>query len=208
MNTLDQSRWETLWKATGAAGNPMPWFLVLVNAYAESQRHYHNSQHIAECLTQFDVGRHLALQPAAIEFALWFHDAVYDPKAGDYEEKSAKLAERCLQEAGLDAEFITTVVRLVLATKKHDGGGDKDTELMLDIDLSILGQPPERFGQYESQIRQEYSWVPEEIFAEKRAEILEQFLQRKNIYNTSYFRDRLERQARNNLRKSIQTLLV
>jgi predicted metal-dependent HD superfamily phosphohydrolase len=76
----------------------------------------------------------------------------------------------------------------------------------VDIDLSILGQPPERFWEYESQIRREYEWVPENVFTEKRAEILQQFLSRKTIYGTSYFFEKYERQARINLAASIQKL--
>ena len=79
-------------------------------AFAEPQRHYHNQQHIAECLTQFDAARNIARRPEAIEFAIWFHDAVYDPKAGDNEEKSAALAKKCVEGAQLPSALIDMLV--------------------------------------------------------------------------------------------------
>jgi len=90
MSWPGQDRWLRLWRAAGAFGAPAGWYQRLTQAYAESQRHYHNQQHIAECLAEFDAARHLAQQPVALELALWFHDAVYDPKAGDNEEQSAR----------------------------------------------------------------------------------------------------------------------
>ena len=52
-----------------------------------------------------------------------------------------------------------------------------DAGLMVDVDLSILGQNEQRFAEYEAQIREEYRWVPGLIFKPKRAEILQRFLE-------------------------------
>ena len=78
-----------------------------------------------------------------------------------------------------------------------------DQQLIVDIDLSILGAPLERFFEYERQVRQEYSWVDEAIFRSVRSRILQEFLARPSIYSTMIFRDRLERPARENLKRSI-----
>src|SRR5436305_3380271 len=93
-----EDRWKALWRAARAREAPDGWYERLTLAYSEPERHYHNQQHIAECLHEFDRAAHLAQQPQAIEFALWFHDATYDPKAGDNEEKSASLASACLAD--------------------------------------------------------------------------------------------------------------
>ncbi len=77
---------------------------------------------------------------------------------------------------------------------------------MVDIDLSIFGQLPERFWQYENQIRKEYEWVPENIFTTKRAEILERFLARPKIFATELFFAKYEKPARVNLAESIRRL--
>ncbi len=206
MSWPSEKRWSELWSAIGASGDPLAWYARLSTAYSENHRHYHNQQHIAECLAQFDTARHLARNPQAVELALWFHDAVYDPKANDNEEQSADLARRCLTEATVPPNLVEMVCRLILATKTHNAGEDTDTALMIDVDLSILGQDEERFLQYETQIRHEYDWVPAPNFASKRTEILEHFLVRKTIFKTKFFHDRYEVAAQSNLISSIQIL--
>jgi predicted metal-dependent HD superfamily phosphohydrolase len=206
MNWPGIDQWEALMQAAGAAGTEAKWYDLLTKAYAEPQRYYHNRQHIAECLEEFNQVRHLAKQPAAVELALWFHDAVYDPKAGDNEERSAELAAKCLQESRVAPALIAMVVQLIMATKKHETGDDLDAKIMVDVDLSILGRDEKRFFEYEEQIRQEYAWVPPEVFGPKRAEILEHFLVRENIFRTDRFRQKYEERARKNLAASIQKL--
>jgi len=205
MNWPGQDRWLRLWQAAGGDGDGAPWHEKLTRAYAEPQRHYHNQQHIAECLAEFDGARHLAQQPAAVELALWFHDAVYDPKAGDNEEQSAAMARNCLETGG-PSRLAATVSDLVMATKSHSTEAGPDAALMVDVDLSILGQGEQRFVEYESQIREEYRSVPKLIFNFKRAEILERFLARSRIYATDFFAAKYEQQARRNLEDSIRQL--
>jgi predicted metal-dependent HD superfamily phosphohydrolase len=196
----------SLWQSVRARGDALPWYERLAAAYVEPHRHYHNQRHIAECLAAFDSARHLARWPEAVEMAIWFHDAIYDPKAADNEKQSAQLAKRCLAEAGIATALSDTVNRLIMATQKHEVGDDPDAALMVDIDLSIFGQPEERFLEYEKQIRREYAWVPKIIFAPKRAQILEGFLRRDSIYRTDSFRTKYESSARRNLERSIDIL--
>ena len=93
-------RWQRLWHTAGANGKPDPWYETLTHRYSEPHRHYHTRRHIADCLAEFDVVRFNASRPEAVEFALWFHDAVYNPKATDNEEQSAALAKVFLEAAG------------------------------------------------------------------------------------------------------------
>lgn len=202
MNWPGQERWRRLWQAVGASGDASVWFETLTRAYAEPHRHYHNQRHIADCLAELDEARLLARQPEAVELALWFHDAVYDPKAADNEEQSAALAKRCLESAGR-RDLAETVAALVMATKLHNTDTDTDAALMMDLDLSILGQNETRFAEYEAGVRAEYSWVSQDIFSAKRAEILQRFLNRERIFSTEHFFARYERQARTNLEQSI-----
>ena len=206
MNWPNRERWLALCRTEGATESAAGWYDRLTQAYAEPQRHYHNQQHIAERLGEFDHARHLARQPGLVELAIWFHDAVYDPKAADNEERSAALAKSCLIESGVPDTPIEAVAGLVMATKHHVVNASADAALMVDVDLSILGRDEKRFSEYEQQIRLEYEWVPNAVFASKRAEVLENFLSRERIYATEWFQSKYERQARTNLSASVNHL--
>jgi predicted metal-dependent HD superfamily phosphohydrolase len=206
VNKPSEERWNRLWKLAGVASAPPGWYDRLNTLYSEAHRHYHNWRHISECLREFDSAKKLAACPAAVEFAIWFHDAIYDPRAPDNEEKSALLATQCLSGTALARDLINEVAQLILATKHHVTSQRPDAALLLDVDLSILGQPEGRFVEYERQIRDEYAWVPEATFNAKRAEILERFLVRGRIFVTPWFFDRYETAARANLQRSIQNL--
>ena len=88
---------------------------------------------------------------------------------------------------------------LVLATRHTASPGSPDEQLLVDIDLSILGASESRFAEYERQIREEYSFVPEVVFRTKRRAILQSFITRPQIYRTQHFAGVLEQQARVNL---------
>lgn len=200
----NRERWEALWKQAALHAPPQTFDQLLAH-HAEPQRHYHTLQHISECLREFDQVRALANAPQLVEVAIWFHDVIYDPRAHDNEERSAQFAVDCLQAAAAPSNDVARVRQLVLATKHHVANSP-DEALLLDIDLSILGQSPERFSEYERQIRDEYSWVPIDVFSEKRAEVLQRFLHRPRIYTTQHFSARYEQQARTNLAQSLLLL--
>jgi len=189
-----------------AKGDPLPIYRELVLLYSQPQRHYHNLRHLAECLAEFDSTRFLAREPIAVELTIWFHDAIYDTHAQDNEAKSAGLARQLISRAGANASLCAPVCDLIRSTQTHDPSAHPDAPLLVDVDLSILGQPEERFGEYETQIRREYDWVPESTFISKRAEILEGFMARDRIYTTDPFFAKYEQKARANLRESLRRL--
>ena len=51
-------------------------------------------------------------------------------------------------------------------------GSSPDAQLLVDIDLSILGSPAERFERYDQDVRKEYAWVPGFRYQEARAQVL------------------------------------
>ena len=166
---------------------------LLKARYAEPHRRYHTLEHIEHCLAEFDPRQ--AREPEAVELAIWFHDAVYDTRRSDNEERSAAWLLELMPEAKRAAE-------LILVTKHHRAS-TPDEALLVDVDLAILGQPKERFDRYEQQIREEYAWVPGLIFRKKRREILRGFLERPFIYGTEAFRAKYEEAARANLLRSL-----
>jgi predicted metal-dependent HD superfamily phosphohydrolase len=195
----DKARFLALWNRVGSAGDPVGTFERLARAYHEPTRHYHNADHIRDCLEQLDRERGLAQEPDAVEFALWFHDAVYRPSAGDNEERSAAWADEALSSAGAPESLRTRVRSLVLATRHGEPAVDPDERLISDVDLSILGREPSVFDEFERRIRQEYSWVPAPLYRVERGRMLRRFLARDPLYLTSPFRERYEASAKRNL---------
>ncbi len=174
--------------------------------YSEAHRAYHNLNHIQKCLQEFEGTRSLAEDPDAVEMAIWFHDAVYDPKAQDNEELSGQLAAYLLEVAEMPEAFSQKVARLILATKHDAPPENKDAALLIDVDLSIFGQLREIFAEYESGIRQEYADVPKNEFADGRSRMLKTMLKRPSIYQTDFFRAKYEETARKNLQWSVVRL--
>lgn len=174
----------------------------LLAAYSEPQRHYHGVQHILECLQHFDQIRTQLQQPSLVELALWFHDAVYHPKAQDNEAQSVTLCQQLCADF-LTAAQIETVSRWILATRQHQPSDEPDLNALLDIDLAILAAPPARFAEYQQQIHQEYAWVEQNLYQHKRRAVLMQFYQMQPLYQTRYFQQHYEAQAKHNLAQAL-----
>jgi predicted metal-dependent HD superfamily phosphohydrolase len=209
MNKLQLS-WQRACQGLNLSGQTDVLHDQLIARYQEPQRHYHTLQHLAECISLLNTLPIQAPLPpeqlAEIEMALWFHDAIYDVKGSDNEQKSADWAASELLAAGVAQDVARRIHALIMVTK-HDAQPELPSELLLvDIDLSILGAAPDRFAQYDKQVREEYAWVPEELFRPKRTAVLQQFLDRPTIYSTPHFRDTREAQARLNLQDAIETL--
>ncbi|KQT11129.1 HD domain-containing protein [Ramlibacter sp. Leaf400] len=204
---LTLGSWQRLWGELGAATASGGLMNQLVAAWGEPQRHYHTLQHLRECLAHFEAASMLARRPAEVELAIWFHDAVYDPRREDNEQRSADWARDSVLAAGCDAQVADRVHALVLATRGHVAeGDDPDTRLLLDIDLAILGAAPARFDDYERQVRREYAHVDDAQWGAGRARVLRGFLGRPRIFATDAFRDALEARARDNLARSLAAL--
>lgn len=198
---LPDERFIALWQSLGAEGSSRDALVCLRDAYAEEHRVYHDARHISACLALLDDPAIRATPE--VEAAIWFHDAVYDTHANDNEERSAVLAEELLR--GVAKERVARIASYILATKHHDAE-DHGARLVLDIDLSILGTDPETYDRFETEIRREYAWVDEPLFAAGRAAVLRRFLDRPQIYATALFRERYEQQARENLTRRVATL--
>lgn len=200
MNHTLEPRWANLCKQAGLDGSAE--WRELSAAYGDPSRAYHNLDHIADCLLQFDEHAHLASDPVAVEFAIWFHDVVYDARAADNEERSAAAAEGFLAAM----TFGSLVGDLIRATKHHVTTGTPDAALLCDIDLSILGRSPGEYDAYARAIRQEYSWVPLAEYVKGRTRVLEAFLDRPSIFALEEQERRFGALARVNLLREIGCL--
>lgn len=179
---------------------------TLITAYTEPQRAYHNIQHIVECLALFQNIESELNDPIAVETAIWFHDVIYEPKASDNELQSAELMKQ-LCNTFLSEQQIEKVYQWIIATQKHQSSYDHDLNSLLDIDLAILGSSAERFAEYQQQIQFEYAWVESDVYQVKRKQVLKQFEQMNPIFQTNYFNQHLEKQAKRNLADSMSVLI-
>lgn len=200
--SLLHASWTRVW-ADLALQPPAGLFEQLITAYQEPQRHYHSLQHLTECLMHFESAHHLAQHPGEVAIALWFHDAIYDVRGKSNERQSADWATRTLAALRADQATVLRVEQLIMATRHDALPTEPDEQLLVDIDLAILGATPERFAEYDGQVRAEYSWVPGFIYTMKRRRVLKSFLDRPVIYSTGYFRERHEAQARINLTAAV-----
>jgi predicted metal-dependent HD superfamily phosphohydrolase len=181
-------------------------FAQLQAAYSQPGRHYHGARHIGACLTQLDSHRALAQRPAEIEIALWFHDAIYDTRRNDNERLSADWAAEYLASEGACVDTIARIHALIMATRHDAPVRERDQQLLVDVDLGVLGQPARVFDRYDADIRREYHWLPWPQYVEARRAVLKALLNRPRIYATATFVERYEAQARRNIARAIDAL--
>jgi predicted metal-dependent HD superfamily phosphohydrolase len=204
--TARAARFEALVRRLGSAGDAHPAGDALLAAYAEPSRAYHGIDHLDDCLARLDEAAAPDALRDRVEAALWFHDAVYDPRADDNEARSAEMARAVLTGLGVAAGTAAEVARLVRLTDHRTSPADEAGQLLCDIDLSILGRSAEDFDAYDAAIRAEYRWAPEEAYRQGRREILRALIARDPLYGTEQFRRRYETAARRNLRRALRRL--
>ncbi|MFE5045606.1 hypothetical protein ACFRAI_04530 [Streptomyces sp. NPDC056637] len=203
------------WADTLAAAQPTPTTPATPEAYAddllarwaEPQRRYHTTTHLKAVLDRIDVLEDHADDPALVRLAAWFHDAVYLPERSTNEDRSARLAERALAEAGLTEQQVDEVSRLVVLTVTHDPDeDDRNGEVLCDADLAILAASPGAYAAYAAAVREEYGFVPDEPFREGRAAVLRQLLALPRLFRTPYGAAHWEERARENLTAELTLL--
>ena len=167
----------------------------LLRRWREPHRRYHTDRHLQYTLDIIDRYADLAADADAVRMAAWLHDAVYDPRAGDNEERSAALTD--------DPE----VRRLVLLTKSHDAApGDRNGALLCDADLAILAADPAEYRSYAQRVREEYAFVPDDAFRAGRGQVLQGLLAKAELYKIVPEREEWNRRARKNLREELRTV--
>jgi predicted metal-dependent HD superfamily phosphohydrolase len=169
--------------------------------YAEPGRFYHTLAHIQNMLETVEGLGSFCRDLNAVLLATWLHDVIYESRATDNEERSARYAERLAEELSIPEG--PRVASLILKTKTHDAGEDRDAAVLLDADLAILGACEPVYQDYAEKIRREYGWVAETEYRQGRRRVVVGFLHRPKIYR---FLDHLEEPARRNLTQEIARL--
>ncbi|MGZ8743621.1 MAG: HD domain-containing protein [Nocardioides sp.] len=179
---------------------------LLLTAYGEDRRRYHDLTHLAEVLDHVATLAAEADDAEAVVLAAWFHDAVYDG-AGDDEERSAVLAEAELAAAGVPPDRVLEVARLVRLTATHrPEPDDRNGQVLSDADLAVLAADEERYAGFVAGVRAEYAHVPDGHFRRGRAAVLRELLAKPTLFHTAAARDLWEDRARANVIRELAGL--
>jgi len=184
-------------------------FDEVLRRYSEETRHYHTTEHLRFGFQVLDeVFPSKEPNIGLIDLAFWYHDFVYDPKLHDNEVKSAFVAEdRALRGLGLSEQDSTKIALLIRDSEHKTPPKSREAEILLDIDLAILGATSEEFDHYENGIWSEYQQhVSLEDFRHARANILKRFNQGPVFWSPEMRGGVYERRAKVNLRRSIRQL--
>ncbi|RYD57985.1 MAG: hypothetical protein EOP56_06855 [Sphingobacteriales bacterium] len=178
----------------------------LSGQYRDGKRYYHNLEHIASVVKQLLSCKQIIDNWDAVLFAAFYHDVIYDTGRNDNEEQSAFFAVDRLRNIGVDEVVIHNCKEYIVATSNHDKSADSDCNIFVDADLSILGTPWNEYLQYSENIKKEYAHVPDALYRPGRSAVLMKFLEREQIFNSKFFFEKYERQAKENIRKELELL--
>jgi predicted metal-dependent HD superfamily phosphohydrolase len=206
MNEILSTQWMSLFEKFSSSSvliNKI--FEEVIKYYNQPHRYYHNLKHIQEVLQVIDTLNNNVCDLYSLKIAAWFHDLIYNPQETDNEEKSTQLASTYLTQLNIPQSTINTVNELILSTKYHQPSSE-DSKILVDADLSILGANLSKYNNYCRAIRWEYSWLNNQDYCQGRKKVLENFLQRKQIYYTPKMYQLKEKQARINLLNELKHL--
>ena len=182
------------------------WNFIL-RSYSEKNRHYHNLDHIFAMLSQLDITTSNETIKSKLEWAIWFHDIVYQSRRKDNEKASAEIAQKILTALEVEASLAEEVYQLILYTADHMDPSIPESEeidLLLDLDLMILGSDIDIYCTYAKAVRKEYGWVPALLYKKGRRKVLESMLQSEKIYRTQTFFESFEQKARENMKAELK----
>lgn len=167
----------------------------LFELYDQSHRYYHNFNHIVEMFRVLAV--HTKITPE-LYTAVLYHDAIYHPENDDNEMQSAYLYE--IHSVITHDEPEKNVIQMILDTKEHIPT-IKESELLIDADLWILGSNIWIYGEYKKSIKKEYApfFTKAEMIAGRTA-FIENMLDRENIFYTPEFQRCYTHNAKTNLK--------
>jgi predicted metal-dependent HD superfamily phosphohydrolase len=90
--------------------------------------------------------------------------------------------------------------------RRGDQDSVRQTAILVDADLAILGADPQAYQAYANGVRAEYFVVDDEHWRIGRGRVLRTFLDRPRIYATEYMYDEREHRARANIEAELATL--
>lgn len=186
----------------------------LIDLWSADNRHFHGLRHLADVLNRVDILAEETHQPDLVRLAAWYHGAVFDAaskaayanRGGENKAASAALAQQQLTELGVPEAVVGRVAYLINQLLRHDPThGDFDCAVLCDADLGGLAAEPQRYKEYQANVRAEYAHIPTEDFLHARITIITKLLARDSLF-TSPMGASWEDAARQNLSAELQRL--
>lgn len=200
-------RFAALWRRcvdSPSATPPAGVYRQLRELLGAPHRRFHNLDHIRDCLRRVDEVAPLLADRDAVELALWFHDAVYEPGDPSNERRSAELF--LALSVGAPPTLRRRVCALVLTTRHVATPRGNDRRFIDDIDLVGFGAPWEEFLRQGALLREEFVAQADAEYRHGQVHFLRTLEQRPVFFATGYFRDRYERVAQDNLARLLRLL--
>lgn len=177
----------------------------LLTQYRQTGRAYHTLAHALRVLRDVKRFAHWwgVEDYGAVQLAALLHDVVYDTHSRENEQRSAEFVTWWGRTLGIAPAVYAQAAEIIRATQHHAATASADMRLVLDADLLILAAPADDYETYRRAIRREFEWVAEADWTSGRRRVLQSFLDREQIYQTSHLHDALEALARDNLRREL-----
>lgn len=192
-----EERFNDLWQACSGTNASQVWQQLRAH-YQEPHRHYHTLAHLNHCLGQLDLAREHIAEFRATEMAIWFHDIIYHYGAKDNEILSVACF-RQVAGAEMSPDFIERVAEFILATRHVGAAADSAIAFVVDIDLSGFGLPWDGYLADSLALRCEAEDVGDEQYYQGKLRFLSELQGWPNLYQSLFFRNRLEANAQANI---------
>ena len=145
--------------------------------------------------------------------AIFFHDAIYRPGSKVNEANSSLFMESLLVDTGISTNSLTLASNIIKDTAYHISGEiQKESELVMDIDVSGFAATPGQFAFQSKLIEYEFQRSPHrsdeivyslEQFLTGRLAFLEKLKSKKSLYRTPFFMSKFEKKAQLNISNAI-----
>lgn len=184
--------------------------------YSQKNRSYHNLEHITHCFSELKLIENNLSETDYFKLfmAILGHDVIYGAKNNEKTDEVLS-AEFLMTQAHNFFDFKQTQFSelfldssiLIEATQHQIQNSNKTnlTDILISIDLAILGQNEAIYSNYCNNIRQEYSHIQLNDYQIGRSKALKTFIDKEKIFPSTLFQH-YESKARVNLGKEILSL--
>jgi len=180
------------------------WMANINRQYSGENRYFHNVQMLEKKLDLIEEFAGEESFKNALVLSTFFQYYNYDVKR-DLKRENCDEFKLFIDQSGIKDESLINDVLAMLQDDEAQPSESSLTQIDLfnDLDLAILGSPPEEYSSYSQQLNKEYAT---ESYHKDRLKMLKTLLMIPNIYSNSKVREKFEETARSNIQREIEEL--